>query len=450
MKETTNFIRTVAGRKSIPINYLKHASDHLKSLDDLYSVEIRLFDTQKGQYFLPVVFANAEKLAYRVMELRNFDIFNTHIKILIDGGKDFIKVSISIFPKENGSESLSSTRKRAKYQETINQFQYTGVKKLILLAVVPVTKETYNNVKTLFNLCEIHKLSYKLLADVKLLYTIVGMQTASATYCCPFCFITLGDLGNTDEEFRTEASLKLKSFGDLDKAYKAFLESGGHKSEAKNYQSTVNESLLQETEEKTVIEVALIPELHIVSGIVNHLFWSGIVPLLGEEKALLWPQQKLHFMVKNYHGKTLEGNCCREMLRTAEYLKDPEILGSTPVETIVPFLNTFKNLDQIVTKCFSGTSVIDGWQNDLEKFKQSYYATKCSITPKVHILMDHLGQCLNSLNGESLGLWSEQVGETVHSEFAKVWQMYKVSSPNHPKFSENLRSAVVRFSSGHV
>jgi hypothetical protein len=36
-------------------------------------------------------------------------------------------------------------------------------------------------------------------------------------------------------------------------------------------------------------EKVIIPELHIIQGFVNHLFWDGIVPLLGRENSMKWP-----------------------------------------------------------------------------------------------------------------------------------------------------------------
>ena len=66
--------------------------------------------------------------------------------------------------------------------------------------------------------------------------------------------------------------------------------------------NTTNAPLLQENDDTYVIEKCLISELHILQGFVNHLFWNGLVPLVGKEKSLLWPK-KLNLISKNYHGE---------------------------------------------------------------------------------------------------------------------------------------------------
>ena len=69
-----------------------------------------------------------------------------------------------------------------------------SVYKLIILAIVPQIKETYENVKTLFELTKVNEIPFKFTSDLKLLLIINGQQTATATYPCPYCFITLSEL----------------------------------------------------------------------------------------------------------------------------------------------------------------------------------------------------------------------------------------------------------------
>ena len=64
---------------------------------------------------------------------------------------------------------------------------------------------------------------------------------------------------------------------------------------------------LRENDDVYVVEKCVIPELHILQDFVNHIFWNGMVALLGNEKALLWPK-KLKLLPKNYQGDVFEGN----------------------------------------------------------------------------------------------------------------------------------------------
>ena len=61
--------------------------------------------------------------------------------------------------------------------------------------------------------------------------------------------------------------------------------------------STIHSPLLED-DNVLIIEKCPIPELHVLQGFVNHLFWNGLVPLLTKAKALLWPK-KLNIIAKN-------------------------------------------------------------------------------------------------------------------------------------------------------
>ena len=53
-----------------------------------------------------------------------------------------------------------------------------------MLAIVPDIPETYENLKLIWELTEINKLtSYKFVADFKLLLTALGKQTATCRIC---------------------------------------------------------------------------------------------------------------------------------------------------------------------------------------------------------------------------------------------------------------------------
>lgn len=76
------------------------------------------------------------------------------------------------------------------------------------------------------------------------------------------------------------------------------------------------------------------------------------MPLVGREKALRWPT-KLNVVSKNYHGELFEGNQCRKLLSEADKLLDNEIFVDVGYFCLVPYVNAFKIMDEIVSDCFS-------------------------------------------------------------------------------------------------
>ena len=66
----------------------------------------------------------------------------------------------------------------------------SGVKHLLLLAIVEGIPETYANVKTILDKLNLQsKFEFKLTSDLKLDMIILGLMSNSSSYPCPYCEI---------------------------------------------------------------------------------------------------------------------------------------------------------------------------------------------------------------------------------------------------------------------
>ena len=254
MRKLSHFLRCTAGRSSVPTYYEKHLSEKSKLLFNIYNEKILEFDieNEKKKEKRPVVWADAETLLETVVSKRHI-IGNYVVKIMADGGQGFFKICMSVMPEnqvdqdnslgENGEVPV----KKRKYNEggsIGNMSKVTSVHKLIMLCAVPSIKESYDNIKVLFDLTNINNISYKFISDFKLILIINGQQTATSMYPCPYCFVSLktlkscqdvedneqlqclerededvvGNIGESDHE-----NLNLKTYGDLRKDYKNFV-----------------------------------------------------------------------------------------------------------------------------------------------------------------------------------------------------------------------------------
>ena len=86
----------------------------------------------------------------------------------------------------------------------------------------------------------------------------------------------------------------------------------------------------------------------------------------------------------------------------------------------------------------------------MDELKRNYLATDVTHTLKVHVLLEHLYHGLHFLNGNSLGMWSEQAGESVHIEFLKYWSKYRINHLESENYIKQLKKAVIEFSSRHL
>lgn len=453
MRKMTSFIRKTAGRKSVPVKYEDHIKERSHLLDTFYEESLLEFEIKDGKREKrPVVWANASKLLKEVIEKRNL-IGSYVVKVMADGGQGFFKVSMSIIPDSisSNNEDSDGIPLKKKKLNVESQFKATSVKKLIMICIVPDIKESYENVKQLFDLVKLNDISFKFVCDFKLLLIINGQQTASSTFPCPYCTISLQELRNF-HEINDNESKPLKTYKDLNDDYANYVSAGKKKEKAKFSHSVVNEPIFRENDNITVLEKCYVPELHLLQGFVNHLFWKGLVPLVGREKALIWPL-KLKLISNNYHGETFEGNACRKLLKEADALSDKKIYETVGPLALVPYICAFKAMDKMVHSCFSTErrGSADELTKVITELQKAILSTKVSVTLKLHVIFEHVEQTLKLLrNFEGLGKWSEQAGESVHREFLNFWEKYKINLINDSSYSGRLKAATVQFSSFHI
>lgn len=228
----------------------------------------------KKKELRPVVWADATELVDAVVNSREIVGYYA-VKLMADGGQKFFKLCFTILPEdysEDDDDGEPTSKKKKTYSEGGSvgaKAELTRVKRTIMLCIVPDIKETYDNVKILFDLTMINKISFKYVSDFKMMLLVNGMQTATATHPCPYCFITLKDLRQfkdctlKDEE---NGNHILKTYGDLKNDYNKFVSLKMDKKNASQCHNTVNFPLFDEDDEVCVIEKCVIPELYVMMG----------------------------------------------------------------------------------------------------------------------------------------------------------------------------------------
>ena len=208
---------------------------------------------------LPVVWADVEKILSAVSEERNF-IGKVFVKAMADGGQGFLKVCLIILPEDfdndatDSDDSKGEPSKRSTYEEGggIGTYKLISVKRVIMLAIVPDCKETHKNMKALFDLTQLNRISFLFVADFKLLLICLGCQTATSTKPCPYCLISLKQLTPDDDnedppvDF-VETSIEKfeeRTFGNLQESHTKFVnEYASNKKKAKFCNSTINANI---------------------------------------------------------------------------------------------------------------------------------------------------------------------------------------------------------------
>ena len=98
-----------------------------------------------------------------------------------------------------------------------------------------------------------------------------------------------------------------------------------------------------------------------------------------------------------------------------------------------------------VSKNFCGQLYIE----NIRAFKIAFMALGISVTPKVHCVFRHVQEfCETRKCG--LGVYSEQVVEASHYDFAKVERWYPTNLKTDPRCAEKLLNAVTRYNGSHL
>ena len=98
--------------------------------------------------------------------------------------------------------------------------------------------------------------------DLKMILILLGKQSASSKYCCPFC---TGSSPWLDTYTAT-------TIGSLCSDYTAYIEGGSKKSKAQQFHNVINPPLITGSDGQKILgDLFFLPEQHILTGIVGKL-----------------------------------------------------------------------------------------------------------------------------------------------------------------------------------
>ena len=145
---------------------------------------------------------------------------------------------------------------------------------------------------------------------------------------------------------------------------------------------------------------------------------------------------------EEYHGGSFNGNDSRKFLKNISLLEE---MAPTKCKG---FVDTFKSFNEVVESCYSKDLTLD-YKKKIWQFKECYKKLNISITPKVHAIFHHVAEFCDILK-MGLAPWSEQTAESLHSDFTKMWNNFKVRDTDHPEYGQRLLQAIIAYNSQHL
>jgi hypothetical protein len=309
---------------------------------------------------------DVDGLLQKIIEMRNLRKDDLLIKIGIDGGGGFIKICLTMFSSDPLSEYGTNSRSSYDAGVAAKKLKYSGVKKLIILAIVPSVQENYENMQKLWVNLGLDRLEkeFTIATDMKLCNILLGIMAHGSSHPCCWCNVHMNCLveRGVDRTFQT-----------LQNSFLAYCSSGSDRIKAKNYDNVVHPSIVNGQNEKSVLELIPPPELHLLIGPVNTMYFGLKKVWTDCDKWL----KKCNVQQEAMHGGSFNGNNCRTLLK-----KIDDLQAMCPIQCL-PYVAAFRSFSKVVSSCYSNDLNPD-FENHILDFKNKYLDLDISVTPKIH------------------------------------------------------------------
>lgn len=439
LKLAAHIRSSTKARKSIEPGLKQKLSEKRHLLDQFFSAsEVEYLKIHKDKITekesKPTVFCTdfSGMIEYVIGKRGQIENENLRVKLCLDGGGGFMKICLSVF---NTVDDFQKKHRRTYDEGMASGFCDTGVKRIFIIAISPDVQENYTNILKMWVLAQLSSgltewnNKYTISTDLKLANIILGLMNHSSLHPCSWCDIQRDELhmqGNT------------RTLQSLTNAFWKWYSSDGEKKSAKDYGNVIHIPLLKGNPDDSITDILPPPELHLFIGPFNTIYKAMEQEFSNEAAA--WAK---HCSVEreSFHGGHFNGNSCRRLLKTLDYLRSICPIGCLKY---VKCLELFK---RVVHSCY-GYVLDEKYMDHIHEFKTSYLGLGIAVTPKVHAVWYHIPDFCNSVN-EGLGRWSEQAAESVHADFKHTWKKYSVSI-THPSYCDRLLSAVEEYNGSHL
>ena len=381
-----------------------------------------------------------ELLRRAAAKRKRADLEGAKVHVGLDSGSGFLKCCVALLYPEDYVQNQPSKRRCYGSGSLKSFFKNSGVKRLLIAGIAPTSSENYNivheflhNIKDLqIPMCQ----ESIFLGDLKILNVVCGIQSHSCQHPCVFCLWPANSPPGGQYQLRTFEGCS----GDRRKWLQ---ETGGDRKKLADYNNCEFEPMDIFPPIGVIMQHVPIPELHLLLGVVNRLYKECVTVLPQCEQ---WSKQ-LHLVREKYFSKTFEGNECKKLLDNVPMLEQicEGMSASTKVWKII---SAFKSFRSVVHSCF-GQELEPSYREDIAKFTADYMAIGIRITPKVHMVMDHVGDFCASHNC-GLGRFSEQSSEGVHREFRRYWERHLIKDTSANRYGPNLLQTVLEYTATHL
>lgn len=422
-------------RKVIEANLIKDLNTRSHMLDQFFEcVEFDFItETTKGVKHTTqkvIVCKNLALFIKFILEKRGVTA-NYHYKFGIDGGGKFLKICLSIQSKAVALHRGDRKKKTAGFRDS-------GVKKLFIIAIAQNTQENHDNIKLIWDKLRINDFLTKsaggtVTTDLKVANILFGLMNHASSHPCTWCLA---------KKKLLEVAADMRTISRCNQNFNHYNDLKRVKKNAQKFENCVNMPIIQ-SDEELILRILPPPELHLLIGTTNHMYNHMLeeFPVIAES----WAKQCYVYRVDVYRGTLgFEGNHCKILINHVDKLR--ALCNKYDIECL-KFVEAFDGLKKVVDSCFS-IVLEPNFETCIDNFQKNYKELNISVTSKVHAIFFHVKQFCKTF-GFGLGFFSEQAFESVHHDFQKTWQDFKVLDEN-PNYGIKLLRAVCVYNCRHL
>ena len=433
MRNLASVIHKSTPKKSgIEPYFQKKFADAGRALEDHFYTQNVMLESKGEEVERQIVTCtDLNDFVQELLDVREVSPHDSLSKLSLDNGGGFFKVSLSIIDK-NEEKNHPGNQKKPKQNLKKPSSLSSGVKKIFIISIAENISETHKNIQKILKPLCLEKIKFIVACDLKIANLLCGIQSHASKHPCCYCDVS--------SDFLQECG-ELQTFGSLRTLSKMFNESKAK--DAKQFYNCTKDPLLPEEDSARVLDVIPPPELHLLIGVVNHLF-SGMKKLWPQ--ASEWPQF-FHILPEVYHGgQSFNGPACHKLLQNVDKLE--QLAQDKSQFQVQMWISAFRDFQAVVHGMF-GMHLCDNYLELILKFKASCEVLPISITPKIHIVFHHVAQFIQK-SFQSLGHSTEQAAESLHRDFSLHWNERFKRNQVHPDYKNNLLKAVVEYNSKHI
>ena len=397
-------------------------------LDDFFDTQFNeVVDSNGDQIMMPVTIAkHLPTLIQLVCEKRGYDEDNIKLCLGIDGGQAKILATLAVIPKYEKDKQGRKAEKLVK-----DRSKSTGAKRCLVVGRIDAVPENRTNVKVLIenlDLPEIKK-DFAVIADLKLIDILCGIQSTSSIHCCPYCTGNKVDKsGKPTNKKGTWVKGEVRTGQSLQDSYEAFVQSGARRKDLRNFDSVefMPLHITNNQENIPVIELYPPPQLH--CGILGPA--NDVLKTLEEHFPADMKAYCARFHIKGGGpGGDLNGPTLKKILDNTEGRLDclSQILSQHGANygLFIKHLRNLGKLNRAVNCKKLNKPFVESIIQDIgEVFQLLQAEFDLSMPLKIHVILSHYMEFFDAKQ-ETLLSYNDEFTESMHSQLRLFEEAHK-------------------------